>query len=254
MSDLVSSVDLGLEILKIGWPYAHNTILGCCHVELIIRSSNKLLDCILMNLNDFVHLASMVIDEVEEAISRCHKYMAWFLGGISCLLGLSLSLSNNGFVKDLASSSVVENNWLSRKMTILNLEQLDVLLPACDHWIWDSRVESHEVSLKICELPCHDLNLFKFNHLCKFVNNDDVSYLVIFASQAEVFHLRSTRYAHRVDGLHGRLEGEYTLALSICGIQIVKRPYCHLIVFGLLLQASANCEREVLVVWALLYK
>jgi len=63
-----------------------------------------------VNLNDFVDLASVVVDEVEKAISRGNKYIITLLSGIPCLLALCLTMLNNGFVEELASSRVVEND------------------------------------------------------------------------------------------------------------------------------------------------
>ena len=63
-----------------------------------------------MNLDDFVDLASVEVDEVEKAIGGGNKYVITLLSGISCLLALCFTMLNNGFVEELASSRVVEND------------------------------------------------------------------------------------------------------------------------------------------------
>lgn len=47
------------------------------------------------------------------------------------------------------------------------------------------------------------------------------------------------------------LESEQALTLSIRGVETVKRPYRHFVVFGSLLETLADCERIVLMIGAI---
>jgi len=47
------------------------------------------------------------------------------------------------------------------------------------------------------------------------------------------------------------LESAQALTLSIRGVETVKRPYRHFVVFGSLLETLADCERIVLMIGAI---
>ena len=49
-----------------------------------------------------------------------------------------------------------------------------------------------------------------------------------------------------MDGFERWLEEEKTLGLGVGGVEVVKRPDCHLVVFGFFFEALANGEGEVL--------
>lgn len=88
---------------------------------------------------------------------------------------------DNCLVEKLSTSSVVEDNALTREMATLYFVELNVLFSAANDWISDNVVEFDEESFKIWELPRDYFNLFEFDKIQKFVDDNHISYLVILS-------------------------------------------------------------------------
>ena len=217
MCDLVASVDLRFQIFEVCGPDTKNTRPWGCEVEFIVRSSNQSLDWAFVDLNDLINLPCMVVDEIEEAICCCNKYKIWLF----CALTFSLGVLNNCLVKVLTSRSIIQYNWLAWQVPALNFVKFNVLFSTRNDWVRHCIIESYEACLEVRNLTGNYFNLLKFDHVDELIDQNDIPDLMILSSKAQIFCLRSARYAHWVDRLERWLKCEETLAWSIGGVKAI---------------------------------
>ena len=93
-----------------------------------------------MDLDDFIHLSRVVVNEVKQSISSRHEKIAWLL---------RLCKLHHSFIEDLASRSVVKDHRLSWQMPTFYLVKLDVLFPTANYRILHHTVELYEISLEV---------------------------------------------------------------------------------------------------------
>lgn len=163
-----------------------------------------------MDLDDFLNLSAVVVDEVEQAVQA---------GGVHGSL-LVITPLGYGMSEGLTSSCVVQQNGLTWQMPVLDLVKLNVFLAAGNNGGSQAVVELGAVRFKVAELPGNYLCSLMLNKLAKLVDQNEIPHLVVLSSKTK--ELIVAGHTDRVYLLHWGFEGHHALAISIGGVQAIK--------------------------------